>query len=106
MQKLTNLQFTDSAINKLKSYSWPGNIRELENIIQRAVIMCDKIIDVEHLPDSLKFDINFPEEELVTIKEYEKKYIKRVLNHTNNNKTKAAAILGITRKTLSQKLEN
>jgi len=99
------IKITPEALKILERYNWPGNIRELENIIQRAVIMCDKIIDVEHLPDALKFNINFPEEELVTIKEFEKKYIQKVLNHTNNNKTKAAAILGITRKTLTQKLE-
>ncbi|MCG1035770.1 sigma-54-dependent transcriptional regulator [Polaribacter sargassicola] len=99
------IKITPEALKILERYNWPGNIRELENIIQRAVIMCDKIIDVEHLPDSLKFNINFPEEELITIKELEKKYIQKVLNHTNNNKTKAATILGITRKTLTQKLE-
>ncbi|WP_432411732.1 sigma-54-dependent transcriptional regulator [Rasiella sp. SM2506] len=90
----------------LQRYDWPGNIRELENIIQRAVIMCDKIIDVEHLSDSLKFKIDFPEDELLPLKQIEKKYIQKVLNATNNNKTKAAEILGIDRKTIRQKLSN
>lgn len=88
----------------LQRYDWPGNIRELENVIQRAVIMCDKTIEVTHLPDSLKFTIDFPEEELLPLKEIEKKYIQKVLNATENNKTKAAEILGIDRKTIRQKL--
>ncbi|PQJ81406.1 sigma-54-dependent transcriptional regulator [Polaribacter glomeratus] len=90
----------------LQRYNWPGNIRELENVIQRAVIMCDKVIEVEHLPTFLKFNIDFPTSELVSLKEIERKYILKVLNATNNNKTKAAAILGITRKTLRQKVDD
>ena len=92
------------ALAILQRYNWPGNIRELENVIQRAVIMCDKIIEIEHLPDSLKFDIDFPEDRLLPLKEIEKRYIQKVLNVTDNNKTKAAAILGIDRKTIRQKL--
>ncbi|MCM5664088.1 sigma-54-dependent transcriptional regulator [Galbibacter mesophilus] len=86
-------------------YDWPGNIRELENIVQRAVIMCDKTIEVNHLPDTLKYSIDFPEDDLMSLREMERKYIRKVLNYTQNNKTKAAEILGITRKTLRQKLE-
>ena len=92
------------ALAVLQRYNWPGNIRELENVIQRAVIMCDKIIEIEHLPDSLKFDIDFPEDKLLPLKEIEKQYIQKVLNATDNNKTKAADILGIDRKTIRQKL--
>lgn len=88
----------------LQRYNWPGNIRELENVIQRAVIMCDKQIEVEHLPNTLKFNIDFPEDQLVSLKEMEKRYIQKVLTSTNNNKTKAAEILGIDRKTIRQKL--
>lgn len=88
----------------LQRYDWPGNIRELENVIQRAVIMCDKMIEVAHLPDSLKFTIDFPAEKLLPLKEIEKRYIQKVLNATDNNKTKAADILGIDRKTIRQKL--
>lgn len=100
------IKIDPAALKVLERYNWPGNIRELENIIQRAVIMCDKIIEIQHLPDTLKHSINFPDDPLVSLKEFEKKYIQRVLNATNNNKTKASEILGITRKTLSQKLGN
>ncbi|WP_194852275.1 sigma-54-dependent transcriptional regulator [Nonlabens antarcticus] len=90
----------------LQRYDWPGNIRELENVIQRSVIMCDKIIEIEHLPNSLKFQISFPEDELVSLKSMEKRYIQKVLNSTDNNKTKAAEILGIDRKTIRLKMED
>lgn len=98
------VKISPDALNILQRYDWPGNIRELENVIQRAVIMCDKIIEIEHLPQSLKFNIEFPSEKLIPLKDMEKQYIKKVLNSTNNNKTKAAEILGIDRKTIRQKL--
>jgi len=98
------VKITPEALAVLERYDWPGNIRELENIIQRTVIMCDGNIEVGHLPNSLKFNINFPEEELLPLKEMEKRYIQKVLNATENNKTKAAEILGIDRKTIRQKL--
>lgn len=53
------IKITPNAIKSLENYSWPGNIRELENVIQRAIIMCDKIVDIEHLPNNLKYTINF-----------------------------------------------
>lgn len=99
------LSIAPEALDILKRYDWPGNIRELENIVQRAVIMCDKRIEVENLPDSMKFEIDFPKESLVSLKEMEKRYVQKVLMATNNNKTKAAEILQIDRKTLRQKLE-
>lgn len=98
------IKIDPEAMAILQRYDWPGNIRELENVIQRAVIMCDRIIEVDHLPESLKFFIHFPDEALLPLKEIEKRYIQKVLNATNNNKTKAAHILGIDRKTIRQKL--
>ncbi|MFD2540958.1 sigma-54-dependent transcriptional regulator [Lacinutrix gracilariae] len=98
---------TPEALTALKRYNWPGNIRELENVIQRAVIMCDKQVTIEDLPEHLKYTIVFPEEnqELLPLKEIEKKYILKVLKATNNNKTKAAKILQIDRKTLGEKIK-
>ncbi|WP_282030608.1 sigma-54-dependent transcriptional regulator [Winogradskyella eximia] len=98
------LKITPEALGVLKRYNWPGNIRELENCIQHAVIMCDKIVDVEHLPEHMKYNINFSTEELQPLKIIEKKYIEKVLRATGNNKTKAAEILQIDRKTIRQKL--
>ncbi|REH45826.1 DNA-binding NtrC family response regulator [Tenacibaculum gallaicum] len=99
------VKISPKALDVLKRYNWPGNIRELENIIQRAVIMCDRIVEVEHLPDSLKYNVDFSEEGLISLKEMEKRHIQHVLNATNNNKTKAAKILQIDRKTLREKLK-
>ena len=98
------LRITPQALTILERYHWPGNIRELENSIQRAVIMSDGIIDVKDLPDFLKFQIDFPTSNLLPLREMEKEYVKRVLAHTKGNKTKAAEILQIDRKTLRDKL--
>ncbi|QXP57027.1 sigma-54-dependent Fis family transcriptional regulator [Cellulophaga sp. HaHa_2_95] len=99
------LNISQEALTILERYSWPGNIRELENVIQNAVIMSDGIIDVENLPENLKFKIKFPKSTLKPLAEIEKEYIKKVLLSTNNNKTKAAEILQIDRKTLREKIK-
>lgn len=98
------IKISPDAVKALQRYNWPGNIRELENIIQRMVIMGGNSIDIEHLPESMKYQIDYPKESLLSLKEVEKKHILHVLNITNNNKSKAANILGIDRKTLRQKL--
>jgi len=93
------------ALEIMKRYNWPGNIRELENIVQRAVIMCDGRVETENLPDALKYTIDFPDEDFLPLREQETRYLRKVLAHYGNNKTKAAEILGITRKTLREKLK-
>ena len=98
------IELEPDVLDILKRYNWPGNIRELENVIQRAVIMCDNKITVTHLPENLKYTIDFSEENLISLKEMERKYIEKVLRMMDNNKTKAAEILQITRKTLREKL--
>ncbi|MEH6659532.1 sigma-54 dependent transcriptional regulator [Leeuwenhoekiella marinoflava] len=100
------IKIEPEALEILKRYSWPGNIRELENVVQRAVIMCNKNVRVKDLPDHLKYSLEMPEDSLVSLAEMERKYIKKVLRATENNKTKAAAILQITRKTLRQKIKD
>ncbi|MCL5128425.1 sigma-54 dependent transcriptional regulator [Algibacter sp. L4_22] len=98
------IKITPEALSVLNRYNWPGNIRELENVIQRAVIMCDKIIDLEHLPEHLKYTLDLIDDTLEPLKVIEKKHIEKVLRATGNNKTKAAQILQIDRKTIRQKL--
>ncbi|TDS17113.1 DNA-binding NtrC family response regulator [Maribacter caenipelagi] len=99
------LRISPEALQILQRYNWPGNIRELENIIQRAVIMADGKIEVKDLPDFLKYQIDFSDNELRPLRDIEREYVQRILNHTGGNKTKAAQILQIDRKTLREKLK-
>lgn len=88
----------------LLRYSWPGNIRELENIIQHMIVMSDDVITLQNVPEHIKYHIPKTLEFLKSLKEYEKEQIIKVLNAVGNNKTKAAKILEIDRKTLNQKI--
>ena len=99
-----DISIHEKAIEILLRYSWPGNVRELENIIQRMIIMGDDVITMQHIPEHLKYHITEKNALFKTLKEYEKEQIIKVLNAVNNNKTKAAKILQIDRKTLNQKI--
>jgi len=98
------------ALKLLLNYSWPGNVRELENVIQRAMTLSQhEVILPDDLPASIiqKTDEKLFEkamEENFTLDQLEKEYIKRVLIETGGNKSKAAEILGLDRKTLYRKL--
>ena len=100
-----NLSLSKKAIEILNRYNWPGNIRELENVIQRAIIMCETEILPQDLPASIKYKIPDVDEELVALKEVEKKHILKVLAAVDQNKSKAAEILQIDRKTLREKIK-
>jgi len=99
-------RISDRALQVLKDYPWPGNVRELENIIQRLVVMADSdIVDVPDLPSLMRFsalrDIGLNR----TLAEVEAEYIQNVLTSVGGNKTRAAEILGIDRKTLRERLK-
>ncbi len=102
---------SQDALRLLLNYSWPGNVRELENVIQRAITLSQhEIILPEDLPSSIiqKTDDRLFEkavEEKLTLDQLEKEYIRRVLVETGGNKSKAAEILGLDRKTLYRKLQ-
>lgn len=99
-------RFSENALQVLKSYYWPGNARELENIIQRLVIMSEgDIIDVPDLPSLMRFSALRGVGPNRTLAAVEAEYILSVLASVNNNKTRAAEILGIDRKTLREKLK-
>jgi DNA-binding NtrC family response regulator len=99
-------EFTDRTLKVLRQYNWPGNVRELENTIQRLIIMTDgNTIDVPDLPSIMRFSISRGKGLNRTLAEIEEEYIQNVLASVNGNKTKAAEILGIDRKTLREKLK-
>jgi DNA-binding NtrC family response regulator len=98
--------FSDEALQTLKNYHWPGNVRELENVVQRLVIMTDgDLIEVPDLPSLMRFSALGGKGFHRTLAEMEAEYIRNVLESVNGNKTQAAKILGIDRKTLREKLK-
>lgn len=100
------LKIDPEALEILDRYDWPGNIRELESVIQRAVIMCNDRVTLDDLPENLKYTIDFPDKPFASLKQVERDYILKVLAYTGNNKSRAAAILQIDRKTLREKLKH
>jgi two-component system response regulator HydG len=94
-------------------YDWPGNVRELENCMERAVALCrlDEItVDdlpakvQEHQSSKIVITTESPGE-LITLDEMERRYVRQVLNAVGGNKTHAARILGIDRRSLYRRLE-
>lgn len=89
-----------------QNYHWQGNVRELENLIYRLVVMNDEPeLSVSDLPDYMKFTLHHAKNLTRSLAEVEYEYISDVLNSVNGNKSLAARILGIDRKTLHQKLK-
>lgn len=91
----------------LSAYTWPGNVRELENFINRMVLMSDTHMKVEDIPVHMKMSAPkvIKDDLTMTLAEAERHYIIKVLESCGNNKTKAAQVLGIDRKTLREKLK-
>jgi DNA-binding NtrC family response regulator len=106
---------SEAVMNLFQSYAWPGNVRELRNSLERAVIVCDgSVVETRHLPpgfgrvharpaahdpNALHLGVG------TTVGEAERQLIMKTLEATNNNKTRAAEILGISLKTLHNKLK-
>jgi two-component system response regulator HydG len=94
-------------------YRWPGNVRELQNAIQSSVILCrENRLTIEDLPPriagtdkSIGNDINQAVAQRCSLEEWDRRYVRMVLASVKGNKTEAAAILQIDRKTLYRKLE-
>jgi two-component system response regulator AtoC len=101
----------------LENYPWPGNIRELKNVIERTMILSpDGDIDAAYLPEEIRDPDQLPPAEpatdtiqtgrpLITLREVEEQYIQQVLSATANNKTQAAKILGIHPTSLLRRLK-
>lgn len=99
-------QFSEKAIEALKHYSWPGNVRELENTIQRIIVMNDElVVEVPDLPALARFSAIRTTGVNRTLAEVEADHIRNVLSNVGGNKTRAAEILGIDRKTLRKKMQ-
>ncbi len=106
---------SDSVMQLFEAFSWPGNVRELRNTLERAVIVCDSsVIEPRHLPPAFgSSPVRFPASEAdgihvgvgTTVDEAERQLILKTLESTHNNKTRAAEILGISLKTLHNKLK-
>lgn len=104
---------SSEAAQKLLDYDWPGNVRELENAMERAVALTRfERITVEDLPERIRsFEstritpVDVDAEHVLTVQELEKRYIGRVLKAVGGNKTRAARLLGLDRRTLYRKLE-
>jgi two-component system NtrC family response regulator len=91
-------------MNKLRAYSFKGNIRELKNMIERAVILSDaEILDAELLPNEINHSVL--NEYTLHLSSVEKQHILKVLEITKGNKTKAAELLGIGAATLYRKID-
>ncbi len=100
-------KISDRALEVLREYPWPGNVRELENIIQRIVVMTDgDIIEVPDLPSLMRFSALREGGMRRTLAEVEIEHIRNVLASVSGNKTRAAEILGIDRKTLRERLKH
>jgi DNA-binding NtrC family response regulator len=96
-------RLSDEALFQIRSYSWPGNVRELENALARAVAMSERgVIVAGDLPSHATSSTPPLESDWPTLEEVQRRYIARVLEHTGHNKTLAATILGIDRRTIQR----
>jgi len=106
--------FSPEVIQQLKAYKWKGNVRELENIIERVVLLCDNdVIDTEHLPEEMSVvskaeKITVPSEGMDVeklLEDTEKAYLLKALRKTNGVKTDAAKLLNLTFRSFRHKLK-
>lgn len=98
---------SEEAAAQLVAYSWPGNIRELQNVIERAVVLSgDDVIRTEDLPGIVEVEISQSPLKLISLGEIEKEHIAAILKAENWNMQKSSDILGIHRNTLRQKIKD
>jgi len=99
----------NEAMKKLINYNWKGEVRELENIVERAVLLCDgDLITLEDLPERAQGDRGnaYPDNLKEASRNFEKSHIISILDHHDNDKAKAAEILGIGLSSLYRKIDD
>ena len=107
------LSLPSPVAERLMSYDWPGNVRELENCMERAAALARyQEVTIEDLPQKIRayrpdhFVVSADDpREIVTLDELERRYIERVLKLLDGNKSRAAQVLGLDRRTLYRKLD-
>lgn len=114
--KIDELSFSEDAVGALKSYGWPGNVRQLENMLERTLMLTKgSVIEIDDLPEDILKAIESKPSLIQNItrkisvspdlETVEKAYIHYVLYQTDWNKSKAAKILGIDLSTLYRKMD-
>jgi two-component system response regulator HydG len=99
-------RFSDDVLRVFRQHYWPGNVRELENVIQRLVVMVEEdVVEIPDLPCIMRFSTARDSRVSRRLAEVEMEHICNVLTSVQGNKTRAAEILGIDRKTLRDKLK-
>ena len=106
-QNQTEKPVTAEVLNALIRYDWPGNIRELEHVIERAVILSSSEIDTESLPEKIRREAigQNGSDRPPTLEEVERSYVGDILRSVDGDKVQAARILGIDLSTLYRKLK-
>jgi len=105
-------QIEPKALKLLMEYTWPGNVRELENVVERSLILAgDGPVTINDLPPHIRGEAEMPIElqtgadEMPTLDDMERRMIRRAITKAEGNKTRAAELLGITRRQLYSKME-
>ncbi|MGC8719048.1 MAG: helix-turn-helix domain-containing protein, partial [Thermodesulforhabdaceae bacterium] len=102
------LPFTEEAMEELKNLKWTGNVRELRNVIERAIILAEnELVTLKTLPIEITSSKSVVDPVLPSfnLSEVERYVILKALEHHRGNKQKAAEVLGISRKTLYRKIK-
>jgi len=100
-----NLALSPATMDALAQYPWPGNIRELQNVLERAVILCRDGIEPRDLPESLSRPVHEVSESGGTLRDREKEAIIAALKNNRGNRRRAAEELGLSRRTLQYRLK-
>jgi two-component system response regulator HydG len=100
-------EFSDNAIIMMQGYDWPGNIRELENVVERALVLSETdVVGVDDLPLNIRGNFNFAarDKDFRSLSQIEDEYIRFILDKCNGSQAQAAAVLGVDPKTLYRHL--